>query len=174
LSLRSRLAVSAFIVWNIAVILLTNSQTFIPPMAVMTALLPYARATRLMQRWALFCPEPRRFFSQYFFEVTFKDGTQTHWSRPESPNWDFFGRHHASNWQKFDTASNHMEDPRFRADLAAWVAGHLANEANPPERIVLIHHIAPVPPPPAGASAPGAGTDIPIFDYAVTTREFRK
>jgi hypothetical protein len=142
-----RSLITIFIIWNIAAILVTNSQYFLLPPSIVSIFTPYARLTRIMQRWALFCPEPERYISSYYFEITFHDGTKTRWERPYPPNWDPIERYHAYNWQKFDTESKHMEDRLFWPGLADWMRRKYWNEKNPPKKIQLFNRVADVPPP---------------------------
>ena len=61
-----RIFISLFIVWNICAILLTNTSAGIG-WDVQKIFLPYAKLTRIMQRWSLFAPEPRRYFHEFPF-----------------------------------------------------------------------------------------------------------
>ena len=142
-----RLLISVFVLWNSAAILLTNSQSSFISWSDQKWFLPYARLTRVMQRWALFSPEPRRYVHNYYFNIEFKNGTTTRWQRPYPPNCDYFERQHAYNWQKYDTASNHMEDQRLWPDLGAWIGNQFQSDVNPPVRIQLFRHAADTPPP---------------------------
>ena len=176
---RIRWVISLFIVWNVFVITLTNTQTMIAPWSVVRLFVPYARLTRVMQRWALFSPEPRRYVHSYFFRIRFKNGMETKWQRPYPPRWGFFARHHSSHWQKFDTASNHMEDSQLWPDLAAWIGRKFANPENPPVEIQLIRHSADIPPPsPSGNVMAPASTlvfkDRVVFDYFPETGEWHR
>jgi hypothetical protein len=172
-----RVAISAFIVWNGLVVLLTNCQEIRVPPTLLAILEPYARATRLMQRWSLFCPEPRRYSAQYAFEITRRDGSRTRWSRPLPPQWGFFARHHASNWQKLDSASNRMETPFFWPGLARWAEREFRDDSNPPTQISLYKLVTQTPPPgPDGAfwQIGGEKRELKVFDYWVATGELRR
>lgn len=138
----------------------------------------YGRWTRLLQRWSLFSPEPRRFMQSYFFEVTFRDQTKTRWQRPYPPSWDFFARHHAYNWQKLDTASNHMEDPQLWDDYAHWAQKKFWSDRNPPTEIRLIRRAAEILPPKDNGAIWHNLEDFhfleqELFTYDVATQELR-
>ena len=170
--------ISGFILLNVCAVVFTNSNSAFPLQPVIQRLLlPYARFTRIMQRWSLFCPEPRRYVGKYFFEISFKDHSVRQWHRPDSPKWGYFERHIASHWQKFDTASNHMQDRRLWPDIAQWVKRRFWSAGNPPETIRLVYSIAPTPPPNEHGSAEPAPSafvfrDHVIFTYSVARGEF--
>ena len=164
-----RLLLSLFIVFIIGAVLTTNSQIQILPYSITRVFIPFARWTRLMQRWSLFCPEPRRYSGLYKFEITLSDGTIREWQRPLPPNWNPVERLRAYNWQKFDTAANHMEDRWIWPDLVLWIAEKYKSEKNPPVRIRLLHEIADTPPPGEPASP---SHQTVVFDYSVVTKAF--
>ncbi len=156
-SFKARATISAFIVFTVLAVVLTNNSEFAVNNAilkpVMTLFDSYARWTRLEQRWSLFSPEPRRYIVQYVFHIRFRDGSTTVWQRPAPPKWGFFARYYVSDWQKFDTASNRMEDPALWPDLATWVARQFPNSKNPPVEIQLVARLADTPAPSANGSA---------------------
>jgi len=133
--------------------------------------LPYARFTRVMQRWSLFCPEPRRYVSSYYFVATYRDGSTRRWQRPFPPHWGYIARLHSANWQKFDSASHHMEDRQLWPDLARWASSKLASPGEgAPIQLQLFRHFAVTPPPNPTGEVQHDAKDFqfierPIFTY---------
>jgi len=142
-----RLFISLFILLNIATVLLTNTQSAFVPADYVRPLEIYGRYTRLLQRWSLFSPEPRRFVQLFFFEILYRDGSKSTWERPMPEVSGFFQREHAYNWQKIDTASNHLEDQHLWPDLGRWAARKFWDEKNPPQTVRLVRRIAAISPP---------------------------
>jgi hypothetical protein len=131
---------------NFTVIIFTNS--IVPwSWGFQNLLRQYGVVTRVMQRWSLFCPEPRRFDKSYYFVVTFKDGTKTTWRRPYPPNWDFWERWNAYNWQKFDLAGFSLDNENLWPDVSEWMKRKFWSDTNPPAQVDLFVLIIPVLPP---------------------------
>ena len=71
-----------------------------------------------------------------------------------------------------------MEDRRFQADLASWVAAQLSTEANPVTRLELRTATADVPPAESGALRLHEPEELvfkerTLYSYDVATRELR-
>jgi len=174
-----RTLISAFILLNILTATLTNTQGNWVPLSISSPLLVYGRWTRLLQRWSLFSPEPRRYTQSFHFEITFRDGTKKLWERPYPPLWDFFERHHAYHWQKLDTASNHFEDPHLWPDYAHWVQREFSNDRNPPTEIRLIRKAAEIDAPAQTGYIWHEPSELnfieqTLFTYDVATQELQK
>jgi hypothetical protein len=163
--------ITIFILWNMGAVLFTNNQSAFLPRFLSAPFDGYARLTRVMQRWSLFAPEPRRYIGLYFFRIQFKDRSIQDWQRPLPPNWDYFERQHAYNWQKFDLASNHMEDIHFWPDLAAWIERKFHDDHNPVAQIQLFHRVAETPPPETSNNF--KFSDKNIFTYSTETKQFQ-
>lgn len=93
-------------------------------------------------------PSPRQIAIRYRVEITFKDGQTATWRRPYPPNWDFFERHLAYNFQKWDLAANYLDTrgPLWQ-DLADFIQHRYWDDTNPPVTITLIKSTAKWPPP---------------------------
>src|SRR5262249_36966204 len=132
--------------------------------------------TRLAQRWTLFVPTPRQVAIRYQVEIVFKDGTKTIWKRPYPPNWDFFPRHLAYNFQKWDLAANYLDNrsPLWQ-DLANYIQKIYWNDTNPPETITLVKASAKWPPPNESGYVGHADSELQwwsrnVFVYHVTEK----
>jgi hypothetical protein len=143
--------ISAFIVFNIVAIAFGSTAPVAEQNALQRFFMPYLVWTRLLQNWRLFVPTPRRFLMNYHAEITFRDGTKKSWQRPYPPNWDFFPRHLAYQFQKWDLASDYLEKPGLSgllwADLGAYLGRTFDDPVNPPEKIEFFRARADVPPP---------------------------
>lgn len=146
-----RAIISAFIAFNIAAILFGSNAPPAEQNVVQRFFYPYLVRTRLLQSWRLFTPSPRKYTLNYRAEITFKDGTSTTWRRPYPTNWDFFGRHLAYHFQKWDLASNYLDTPGLKhllwSDLGSYLQKTYWSEANPPKSIRFIRSSAEIPPP---------------------------
>jgi hypothetical protein len=137
---------------------------------------PYLKWTRLNQQWRLFVPEPRRFATKYRVEIEFMDGTRTTWQRPYPPNWDFFERHLAYNFQKWDLVADHLEtSAQVRMDLAKYIQRNYQYFDSPAKYIKLIRARANWPDPhPEGYAmhedSELAWQDHILFNYSVSER----
>lgn len=113
---------------------------------------------------------------KYRVDITFKDGTTATWRRPYPPNWSFFERHLAYNFQKWDLASNYLETPNLLwHDLAMYMQRLYWNEKNPPETISLVRSTANWPPPNETGYVRSDESllnwsDHPIFTYHVSEK----
>jgi hypothetical protein len=146
-----RAVISAFIIFNIVAIGFGSTAPISEQNFLEKIFTPYLVWTRLLQNWRLFVPTPRKFLINYQAEITFKDGTQKTWKRPYPPHWDFFPRHLAYQFQKWDLASNYLEQPVLSSLLWADLAGYLTriydSPSNPPEKIEFFRSRADIPPP---------------------------
>jgi hypothetical protein len=143
--------ISAFIIFNIVAISFGSTAPVSQQGPVERFFTPYLVWTRLLQNWRLFVPTPKKFFMNYHAEITFKDGTKKNWQRPYPPNWDFFPRHLAYQFQKWDLASNYLEQPGLSSllweDLGSYLTRIYNDPANPPEKIEFFRSRADIPPP---------------------------
>lgn len=175
-----RWVVNGFILFNlIAVIIFTpprppSKQTWIEKVFV-----SYLWHTRLLQHWELFVPSPRKYAMKYRVEILFKNGDKKTWQRPYPPNWDFFDRHLAYHFQKWDLASNYLEwkDILWR-DLEQFIEKKYSNPTNPPASIALVRSQADWPPPHEYGYVMHEDSELKwrdqvIFTYVVTEKRFR-
>ena len=80
--------------------------------------------------------------------MEFKNGDKKIWRRPYPPNWAFFERHLAYQFQKWDLATNQIDrTPLLQRDLAEFLAFQYRDENNPPIKMTLIKETAMWPPP---------------------------
>lgn len=69
------------------------------------------------------------------------------WWRPYPENWDFFQRHLAYNFQKYDLAANYLLRADFtHKDIAKFIERMFWNDSDPPIRIRLVRMTALWPP----------------------------
>ncbi len=170
--------ITVFIVFNLLAIPIGTTKPLAEQNAIQRFFLPYLRWTRLLQSWPLFVPSPRKFAMKYKAEITFRDGEKKTWRRPYPPNWDFFQRHEAYNFQKWDLASNYLESSNMLwPDLVNYIERLHQNPNNPPTKIKLIREVALWPPPhTSGYVGPDDNElewqDFPLFTYDVVERKF--
>lgn len=139
---------SAFIVFNIVSVVVGCTQIIHIPLSVRKIFYPYLGWTRLAQSWYLFAPEPKRVAIKYRVDINFKDQTTKSWYRPYPGKWNFFERHEAYQYQKFDLGANYlMKDPVARKDFCAYVMRLHWQDTNPPESVALFQEIAKWPDP---------------------------
>jgi len=138
--------ISTFIIFNVLAILIAPVKTVKDQNLIQKPFYYYALWTRLLQRWNLFAPDPRKDATYYRVEVTFNDFSQYMWRRPYPTNWGFFYRHLCYNWQKYDLAVTHMEYPQFWDDIVNFIA-HQDFITKPIKRIRLSKMKSPWPPP---------------------------
>lgn len=138
-----------FIIWNLIAIPFSSSEPISKQNAVESFFLPYLRWTRLLQSWKLFVPTPRKYIMKFRADITLKDGTVVSWQRPYPPNWNFFERHLAYNFQKWDLASNYLTASEVLwKDLAEYLIRIYSTDVkNPPVSVSFIRITADVPPP---------------------------
>jgi hypothetical protein len=142
------IAINTFIIFNILAILLGTSSIWTTPFRPLFN--PYLHWTRLSQSWVLFGPEPDKVAKRYRVDIDFKDGAKTSWHRPYSPNWDFFERHLAYNFQKHDLSARYLERiDTCRRDFVDYVLRLHHNADNPPVRLTLVRSTAGWPKPTA-------------------------
>ncbi len=139
--------INFFIVFNITAVIFSSSNVFPKIPVWQTLVYPYLKWTRLQQTWFLF-PEPRRETMKFRFEIEFRDKSIQTWQRPYPPNWNFFDRHLAYNFQKLDLAGpSLLRDPAVQKDFSSYVMRLHWNDENPPETVKLIVARAPWPVP---------------------------
>lgn len=140
--------ISFFIIFNILAILIGASKPESQLNPIQKFFNPYLVWTRLLQQWKLFVPDPRTAMVKYSVDITFKDGRMITWQRPYPPNWDFFERHLAYNFQKWDLATDYIEEKGLLwPDLAHFIEYRFRDEKNPPEIITFIRTKAKIPDP---------------------------
>lgn len=140
--------ISAFILFNIAAIPFSTSRPVRDQNIFQRIFMPYLVWTRLNQHWPLFVPTPRQYAKRYRVDITFQSGRVATWRRPYPPNWDFFERHLAYNFQKWDLASNYLDQrgPLW-VDLAEYIQNLYSDPGNPPIVISLVRETADWMPP---------------------------
>ncbi len=142
---------TTFIVFNIVSVVIGCTQIIHIPFEVRKIFYPYLGWTRLAQSWYLFAPEPKRVAIKYRVDITFRDQTKKSWYRPYPGKWNFFERHEAYQYQKFDLGANYlMKDPVARKDFCAYVVRLHSQEENPPESVSLFQELAKWPNPDNG------------------------
>ena len=99
-----KIFINSFIILNLVAIPIGKSTYISKENVLKRIVTPYLVWTRLLQNWPLFVPSPRTYAIKYRAEIKFKDGTVQIWQRPYPPNWDFFERHLAYSFQKWDLA----------------------------------------------------------------------
>lgn len=172
-----RITISFFIAFNILSALIApikpkDQRTFIQNL-----FYPYALWTRTLQEWGLFTPSPRTSVVFYKYEILFKDGQKKTWVRPYPEKWDFFQRHLAYNWQKFDLAGHNLDHPLLYDDVADYIKRLFWENENPPVEIKLFRSRAPWPAPKTeGYALPQIKelrwfNDL-LFDYRVEENKF--
>jgi hypothetical protein len=165
--------ISAFIIWNIFAILV--GKNFEGTWASRLTY-PYLVWTRLLQEWQLFVPGPRTFAMKYRAEIEMDNGKTAIWQRPYPPNWDFFERHKAYHFQKWDLATQQLEKYRgLWLDLAEFLEREYAAFDLKPVRMKWIQSTARRPPPnPSGYVMSGDDVlqwqDKIVFEYDYLTR----
>jgi len=143
-----RTLISFFIAFNITAILLGSPRFYTVIPEFRNFFYMYLWWARLHQGWVLFAPEVRTFAMKYQVEIEFKDLTHKIWIRPYPPNWDFFERHLAYNFQKFDLASVYLEKHEFiRRDYCSYVMRLYWSDSNPPKTLTLVRLTADWPKP---------------------------
>jgi hypothetical protein len=167
----SKRFITVFILFNVIAILIGSTAPPAQQNPFQRFVLPYLRWTRLLQSWPLFVPAPRKYAMKYRVEVQFQDGSTQTWRRPYPPNWDFFARHLAYNFQKWDLAANYLEsNDNLRLDLAHYVeriycpGDGLTNATNPCQTIRLIRSNANWPPPKESGWVGGEESDLHWID----------
>jgi hypothetical protein len=143
-----RILISGFILFHMIAIPLSTSRPKSEQSLAQRIVMPYLKWTRLNQHWPLFSPTPRTYAKRYRVDIAFHDGSMTTWRRPYPPNWDFFERHLAYNYQKWDLAAKYLDQrgPLWD-DLAHYIEHRYHNEQNPPEVIALVLEMADWQPP---------------------------
>ena len=144
-----RIAISAFIIFHVVAIpFYSTSELEAHQSAIQVFFSRYLVWTRLNQSWPLFVPSPRQYAKRYHVDIVFKDGSTAIWRRPYSPNWDFWERHLAYNFQKWDLANNYLDRKGLLwSDLAHFVQLTYWTEQNPPATITLVKEEAQWLPP---------------------------
>jgi hypothetical protein len=148
-----RVLISAVLLFHfIAIPIGSNLKLADNPPDFLVSIARYVYYTRLWQRWALFSPEPRRFGLRYHAVLTYRDGKQRKWTRPKAPNWDFFGRHLAYNFQKWDLVSNNLDQPMLLwPGLVGYLERAYRDDFNPLEKIEFVRaHVDWPEPAPTG------------------------
>lgn len=142
-----RTLISVFVFWNIfAVLVGKNFEGTWASRLVM----PYLVWTRLLQQWNLFVPDPRKEAIRYRAEVEMEDGQVIQWQRPYPPNWDFFERHLVYHFQKWDLATQQLDQyPGLWLDLAEFLERGYRRTGYQPRVIRWLRSTAKRPPPPA-------------------------
>jgi hypothetical protein len=133
-------------------------------------LLYYVNALRIMQRWELFVPEPRRMATEYRVDIKFAKGTGV-WKRTQPVKWDFFQRHEAYNFQKWDLAGHHLDTPsQLYRDLARYIMKRYDRDpANPMLSLQLVRAQADWPPPRESGWVGGEVADLQWKDRVLFT-----
>lgn len=175
-----RALISGFVLFNIVAVLCSSSKPVQEQNPLERFFMPYLRWTRLNQRWPLFVPSPRKFALKFRVEIQFKDGTQKVWRRPYPPNWDFFARHLAYSFQKWDLASNYLDAPGpLWLDLVHFIEWLYREEPSPPQKIILIRSMGNWPEP-AESGDPRQDenllqwVDTTVFAYDVVNQRFER
>lgn len=108
----------------------------------------YVYGMRVRQYWALFSPEPRRHAVRYAAYILYKSGKMVIWRRPYATNWNFFQRHLAYNFQKWDLVTNNLDFKSGLWDsLVHYLSKQYEDSANPIAEIQFIRSNAPWPQP---------------------------
>ncbi len=144
-----KVLISFLLVFHAFAIRIGSNLTMNPrPPELYMALENYVIITKLWQRWALFSPEPRRFGLRYHAVLTYKDGKQRTWTRPRAPNWHFFGRHLAYNFQKWDLVANNLDQPMLLwPGLVGYLERAYRDDFNPLVKIEFFREHTDWPPP---------------------------
>lgn len=131
-----RIAISSVIVFIAVAIQFSTNKPASQLHGLQNFFIPILQWTRLGQDWSLFAPTPRTFARRYRVDIEFADGKKETWRRPWPPNWGFFDRHLAYNYQKWDLAAKSLEtrSPLWN-DLARHIQRLYWNDANPPKTI---------------------------------------
>jgi hypothetical protein len=169
--------ISLFIIFNCLASVIAPVKPRSEQNAIQRFFYDYALWTRLLQEWSLFTPNPRKFIVYYRFQIEMQNGQKIDWVRPYPENWDFFQRHLAYNWQKFDLAGHNLDRPDLYPDVADYMSRKFANDSNPPHTIKLFREEASIPPPkPTGDAWPTKDElhfmDVPLFTYVVADKKF--
>jgi hypothetical protein len=143
-----RYLITAFILFNVIAIPFSTSVPKGEQNFGQRIFMPYLVWTRLNQHWPLFVPTPRQYAKRYRVDVEFRSGRTVSWRRPYPPNWDFFERHLSYSFQKWDLASNYLDQkgPLWN-DLESYVQRLYWDDANPPIIVSLVRETADWMPP---------------------------
>jgi hypothetical protein len=140
----------------------------------------YVYGLRIRQYWALFSPDPRHIAVKYSALIVFRNGQSKRWRRPYSPNWNFFERHLAYNFQKWDLVSDNLDHKSGlwdSLDQYLLKTNQDPDGTNPIREIQFIRSYAPWPPPNptgyvGGETKDLRWTDQVLFRYDASTKQF--
>jgi len=176
LSRRVRLAISAFIAFNLFAIIGWSVPMDSPLIDRCRRLVrPYLLYTGLFQKWDMFAPDPSKLNNYVAAVITYSDGTSSSWEFPRMENLGYIDKYFKERYRKY--ANDCLNLDMYSAlwpDAARYIARLNTRPSNPPVAVDLVRHWYIVQPPgPNGEEPAVPWNQYPFFRYIVNPGDLK-
>ena len=176
LSRRLRVAISAFVAFNLFAIITWCVPWDSPLIARCRELSrPYLIWTGLFQKWDMFAPEPSKLNNYVAAMVTYRDGETAQWTFPRMEQLGYADKYWNERYRKYANDNLRLDaNARLWPDAARYIARVNNRASNPPAVVELVRHWSIVPSPTSDRrEQPAPWHQYTFFRYKVAQGDLR-